>query len=424
MPRNEQTTFLPPPPQPTLERVERTYITSDSPVAASLGLRQSVETFGILQPLVLVQIPQDTRGYTYRVVDGRRRLDAATYADLVTVPALVFPEGTADTLAHAFSLSSHVHRAPNPVTDMRAIQTLQQGGRSLEDIAQRLHISVAQLRARLRLADLLPEFALAMDRGHITARTGRLLSRLPVEQQNTLLSRFEATGTVTVNDIREVTSVAQEAQLAILPDEVFTPPPPTPGNIALRDASPLRADHATRLWTLVGTTLDGAPIRVQFPMASLVMHPVQRPTVSIIGREVSVAVRHPVTGDSETFGFPDLVPAPPLPEALVVSQRAVQAITQAIEGSALAARRRHIITNALAELVGDAEDSAPVVLPPLPEVAPGEESWAAVLNAVSRAIASIPAHAGPDADAMDASLNALRATASRLLAGGRHATTV
>lgn len=169
------------------------------------GLVRSVETAGVLQPILL-----DPNGETtFKVRDGRRRLLAAIKCDRTEIPALILESGDPDLWGAALPLQANDVRAPNPIVELEAIEDLirQVPGISLPTIAHALGVKLKTLRARIRLSSLRHELRDAWKAGKFGTKVGEGAARCDEPQQAELMHRLEANGTLTEQDVKDVRKI-------------------------------------------------------------------------------------------------------------------------------------------------------------------------------------------------------------------------
>ncbi len=119
------------------------------------ALVESIKTYGMWEPMILRKTPAAT-GYLYEIVEGRKRYFAAMEAGLEPVPALVItsPEGTWNP--HTVTLASHGMRRTNLRVEVQAIDDLRRQGRTEKEIARATGYSVAEIKQKLTILDLIP----------------------------------------------------------------------------------------------------------------------------------------------------------------------------------------------------------------------------------------------------------------------------
>ena len=133
-------------------------------------LADSIATHGLLQPL-LVQ----SDGDGYRIIAGERRYRAARLAGLSSVPAVV---RTTHELEHLeLALVENLQRTDlNPVEEARGYRRLMEaGGRTQEQVAQRVGKSRVTVTNALRLLKLPDDILASVERGELSAGHARAL---------------------------------------------------------------------------------------------------------------------------------------------------------------------------------------------------------------------------------------------------------
>lgn len=152
-------------------------------------LADSIRQHGILQPLLVRELPDDG----YELIAGERRLRAAQIAGLTEVPVLIH-NGSADTADERLELSliENLQRSDlNPVEEARAIRRLlDEFGLTQEAVAERLGKGRVSVANAVRLLGL-PDVALnAIEASAISAAHGRAILGLhSIAQQHACLER-------------------------------------------------------------------------------------------------------------------------------------------------------------------------------------------------------------------------------------------
>lgn len=136
-----------------------------------LALAESIETRGVLQPLVVRGLP----GGTYELIAGERRLRAAKIAKLDEVPAIVRDAQGSERLELAL-LENVAREDLNPVDEARACATLVEDlGVSKAELAGRIGKSRPAVANAIRLLDLPDDVLELIERAELTAAHGRAL---------------------------------------------------------------------------------------------------------------------------------------------------------------------------------------------------------------------------------------------------------
>ncbi len=178
---------------------------------------KSVSHLGMLfQEVVLVG--QDD---LYRIVAGRRRVQAARQAGLETVPALVLQSGTPEAILATITVVENMSRRPNPAVEAESLSTMMAAYKwSQHDIAERLGIPVSHIKSSLKLFKLIPEFFMQLKEGKISLSIARVLRELPHERQRELLSEEILT-------LAAVSGALRSKKLEnLIPSELFRLPDP------------------------------------------------------------------------------------------------------------------------------------------------------------------------------------------------------
>jgi ParB family chromosome partitioning protein len=152
-------------------------------------LADSIRQHGILQPLLVRELPEDG----YELIAGERRLRAAQIAGLTEVPVIIH-NGSTDTADERLQLSliENLQRSDlNPVEEARAVRRLlDEFGLTQEGVAERLGKGRVSVANAVRLLGL-PDVALnAIEAGAISAAHGRaILGLRSTAQQHACLER-------------------------------------------------------------------------------------------------------------------------------------------------------------------------------------------------------------------------------------------
>ena len=162
-------------------------------------LAASIRDVGIIQPVVVR--PKDHQ--RYELMAGHRRWLAATRAEKITIPAVI--RSLDNRNAAALSLIENLQREDlNPLDTAQGLQRmLDEFDVAQKDLAALLGRSKADITLTLGLLKLLPDVQSHIRQGDLTAGHGRLLYRLPPEQQQELAKMAVAKGW-TVRKLEEV----------------------------------------------------------------------------------------------------------------------------------------------------------------------------------------------------------------------------
>lgn len=136
-------------------------------------LSESVAQHGILQPIVVTEVPGG-----YQLIAGERRTRAAELAGLTTIPAVVRSADEQEQLALA--LVENLQRSDlNAMDEARAFrQLMDEFGLTQEDVARRVGRSRPAITNTLRLLQVSPEVQDAVEDRRISEGHARALASL------------------------------------------------------------------------------------------------------------------------------------------------------------------------------------------------------------------------------------------------------
>ena len=156
-------------------------------------LAASIREFGILQPLVVAKMEEETDLGTkviYQLIAGQRRLMAAKLLGLATVPAIIRGFSRKNEVLE-MAVTENIQR-----TDLNAIETARayarlsdEFGVTQREIAQRLGKSRGVIANTLRLLELPSQIQEALSQGKINESQARLL--LQVDDPQKQMEVFE-----------------------------------------------------------------------------------------------------------------------------------------------------------------------------------------------------------------------------------------
>lgn len=154
-------------------------------------LSASIQEFGVLQPIVVRDVGEDS----FELVMGERRWRACKQAGIATIPAIV--RGTEDNDLLRDALLENLHRANlNPLEEALAYQQLLEDfDCSKEELARKIHRSRPQISNTLRLLNLPSTVQVKVAAGVLSAGHARaLLSLEDPRAQELLADRIIAEG--------------------------------------------------------------------------------------------------------------------------------------------------------------------------------------------------------------------------------------
>jgi ParB family transcriptional regulator, chromosome partitioning protein len=140
-------------------------------VEALAGLASSIETSGVVQPLLVRPLHDGS----YELIAGERRWRAAQQAGLEKVPAIIRDSEHAERLQVAL-IENMVREDLNPVEEARACAALVEDlGLSKEDLARRIGRSRPAVSNLIRILDLPDEALALLESGELSEGHGRAL---------------------------------------------------------------------------------------------------------------------------------------------------------------------------------------------------------------------------------------------------------
>jgi ParB family chromosome partitioning protein len=150
------------------------------------NLAASIREHGVIQPLVI----STSKGGTYTLIAGERRLQAARKAGLKTVPVVI--RHATDQQLLELALIENVQRADlNPIEEAEAYQHLAKEFRmSHETIAERVGKSRVAVTNTIRLLDASAAVKQALVDGRITEGHARAMLSLSAKAQEELLNKI------------------------------------------------------------------------------------------------------------------------------------------------------------------------------------------------------------------------------------------
>jgi ParB family chromosome partitioning protein len=157
---------------------------------ALAGLASSIETNGVVQPLLVRPLPDGS----YELIAGERRWRAAQSAGLEKVPAVVRDQELAERLQVAL-IENMVREDLNPVDEARACAALvDELGLSKEELARRVGRSRPAVSNLIRLLDLPDEAIELLESGELSEGHGKALLSAEGNDVRRRLARDAARG--------------------------------------------------------------------------------------------------------------------------------------------------------------------------------------------------------------------------------------
>ena len=155
-------------------------------------LAESIKQFGIIQPLIVSKITEETETGTnvfYQLIAGERRFRAAKKLGLERVPAIVREVDHPGRKLELALIENIQRRDLNPIEEARAYSRLQdEFGLTQKEIAVRVGKSREVVANSLRLLNLPPDAQKALGEGKVTSSQARMLLSIPnvSDQERTL----------------------------------------------------------------------------------------------------------------------------------------------------------------------------------------------------------------------------------------------
>ena len=193
------------------------------------AVMKSIKAFGVVSAIQL----EETNGGThrYRVIDGRRRLDAAKVEGHDSIPAIVLPNGGGLSY-DAMAAGSNLARAYAPLDEAKHLEVLiNQGGFTPEEISKELGLPLSTLKQRIKLISLPPEVRQAVNDKRVSPSVAAAVANLTPAQTQQAISTLQQKNTLTRDDITSI-RLADKQQALEAVNVLFEPPaPPTPQHV-------------------------------------------------------------------------------------------------------------------------------------------------------------------------------------------------
>lgn len=173
-------------------------------------LARSIESRGILQPILVRPYIETDSVYEYELIAGERRLRAARMVGLAFVPAVV--HGFADVEAAEASIIENAQRKNlNPIEEARALMQLQEQFRlNQSEIAQVIGKNRATISNSLRLLQLGEEIIAFLEAGDLSAGHGRALLRIQDERTQLRLAKRAISSGLSVHQLERLVAAHLE----------------------------------------------------------------------------------------------------------------------------------------------------------------------------------------------------------------------
>ena len=197
-------------------------------------LVHSIQEIGVLQPIVVRQVPDEDGAPRFELVMGERRWRASVQADRETIPAII-KETEDDTLLRD-ALLENLHRSElNPLEEAAAYQQLLDDfGCTQEELAGRIGRSRPQISNTLRLLRLPPMVARRVAAGVLSAGHARALLTLDDgAAMERLAQRIVAEG-LSVRSVEEIVALGVDPERPARAGRAAGEPDPRLDDLAAR----------------------------------------------------------------------------------------------------------------------------------------------------------------------------------------------
>jgi ParB/RepB/Spo0J family partition protein len=178
-------------------------------------LAESIKAEGLISPPTVV----DCGDGTYRIIAGRRRIEAVRQLKWKEVTARVIDEADADRL-ESIGLAENVNRQEmSPLDEAELFKRLLDKGTNIKDIAAYYDRSVSGIHHRVRLCDLREELKGMFREGKIALSGAALLASLPTEDQEKFAKKYGDKSSVGNWGISDFIRQAQRFVIAWIADK-------------------------------------------------------------------------------------------------------------------------------------------------------------------------------------------------------------
>lgn len=160
----------------------------------------SIRRYGVLNPVIVAETPDEDGVISLEIVDGNRRVVAAIRAGLEKVPAVVYQQAERTEMA-ALTVIANTQRSRNPVTEWQAVEELARIGLPDGEIMKVTGLTRSTLETRLRPSTMPDALRDAVHHGKILAHVWERASRLPRESQLRLAEMVEQGRTIRLADV-------------------------------------------------------------------------------------------------------------------------------------------------------------------------------------------------------------------------------
>lgn len=183
-------------------------------------MTNSLEGFGNIDEVKLVR-----KGNRYDIIDGRRRLAGLKAAGTLVIKAKVFDKLRSYETA-MLTLMSNYCRSHNVISELEALQVLEEKKISPETIQKYLNVTKNKIAMLKRLKDLPETLYKALAENKITETLAKAIAKLNKREQKKLAKIFDQTGTITGTDLKNVKNERKDKLSQSMDDSLFVVPSP------------------------------------------------------------------------------------------------------------------------------------------------------------------------------------------------------
>jgi len=177
---------------------------------------ESISNLGLLDDnIYLVK-----EGSKYSVTDGYRRIMGSKKAGETEIMAYVF-DSIEDYQGAMITLATNNARSHNPIAELKAIQVLEKRGVKPKTIREYANVQKSKISKLKSLLKLIPGLLQALKKNKITFTMAYEISKLSVEDQETLFAIYEESGKISMDDMKNIRKQIKDKFAGELPDNLF-----------------------------------------------------------------------------------------------------------------------------------------------------------------------------------------------------------
>jgi ParB family chromosome partitioning protein len=178
-------------------------------------LAASIKAEGLISPPTVTAVEDGT----YRIVAGRRRVEAVRLLKWEEVPVRIIDEADVDRI-ESIGLAENVNRQEmHPLDEAEYFKKLLENGTDIKDIAAEFDHSISGIHHRVRLCNLQDEVKAMFREGKIKLSGAALLASLPADDQAKFTKKYEKKNSVNKWDISDFIHKAQHRVITWIADK-------------------------------------------------------------------------------------------------------------------------------------------------------------------------------------------------------------